>query len=865
MDNMKAKRLILLLAMLVGVANFQCSMFNVQLGVAYAQSMTDEQVIQFAQKEQAAGSSQQAIVEKLLKKGVTPDQLRRIRKKVEAEQRQMGAVDLTGKNANQTQNRMRTNKEKAEDLQRQQSGYMVRSQRSIDEQRYMTRKDRVDALNEEIGFLDIDSLAYYQRLLGQDDSENQVFGRNIFNNQYLTFEPNQNMATPENYRLGPGDNVIIDVWGASQETFEGTVSPDGYIVIEGVGPIKLGGLSVSQARSTVKSRLGKFYSGCSFNLAVGETRTIQVQVIGEVRMPGTYTLSSLSSAFNALYAAGGISDIGTLRNIKVYRAGRQIATIDVYDYLLNGNVKGDVHLQDNDVISVDAYECLVNVRGKVKRPMFYEMKRTESVLQVLKNAGGFTGDAFTKNIRLTRKAGNEYSMHTVDEFQMSSFTLMDGDSLYVDSVIARFSNMVEVRGAVKHAGQYELGGDVQTVRGLLQVADGLREDAYQSRAVMHRERDDFSLEMLNVDVEGILNGTVADIPLKKGDVLFVPSVIDMKGEQTLTIRGEVLYPGEYVFAENTSVEDLILMAGGLTPAASMAKVDVYRRILDSKALESSETSAEVFSFALNDGLRSTDSTFALKPYDVIVVRRSPAYNEQQTVRVEGCINFEGDYAMNTKNYRLSDLVRDAGGLSSLAHARGARLVRQMTEEEKLQRENSLRAAQIQMYEEAMQSEKQYDMAHADSLMSLRLDLGDTYPLSINLEEALQSPGGPADIVMREGDLLVIPQVSNTVKVSGEVVYPVSMSYMKGKKLNYYIQRAGGYGNRAKKKGAYAIYMNGSADKINRFSRKDIEPGCEIVVPSKAQRSKMTTGEIMAIASGSASLSSVVVALISILK
>ena len=865
MDNMKAKRLILLLAMLVGVANFQCLMFNVQLGVAYAQSMTDEQVIQFAQKEQAAGSSQQAIVEKLLKKGVTPDQLRRIRKKVEAEQRQMGAVDLTGKNANQTQNRMRTNKEKAEDLQRQQSGYMVRSQRSVEEQRYMTRQDRMDALNEEIGFLDIDSLAYYQRLLAQDGSENQVFGRNIFNNQYLTFEPNQNMATPENYRLGPGDNVIIDVWGASQETFEGTVSPDGYIVIEGVGPIKLGGLSVSQARSTVKSRLGKFYSGCSFNLAVGETRTIQVQVIGEVRMPGTYTLSSLSSAFNALYAAGGISDIGTLRNIKVYRSGRQIATIDVYDYLLNGNVKGDVHLQDNDVISVDAYECLVNVRGKVKRPMFYEMKRTESVLQVLKNAGGFTGDAFTKNIRLTRKAGNEYSMHTVDEFQMSSFTLMDGDSIFVDSVIARFSNMVEVRGAVKHAGQYELGGDVQTVRGLLQVADGVREDAYQSRAVMHRERDDFSLEMLNIDIEGILNGTVADIPLKKGDVLFVPSVIDMKGEQTLTIRGEVLYPGEYVFAENTSVEDLILMAGGLTPAASMAKVDVYRRILDTKALESSEISAEVFSFALNDGLRSTDSTFALKPYDVIVVRRSPAYNEQQTVRVEGCINFEGDYAMNTKNYRLSDLVRDAGGLSSLAHARGARLVRQMTEEEKLQRENSLRAAQIQMYEEAMQSERQYDMAHADSLMSLRLDLGDTYPLSINLEEALQAPGGPADIVMREGDLLVIPQVSNTVKVSGEVVYPVSMSYMKGKKLNYYIQRAGGYGNRAKKKGAYAIYMNGSADKINRFSRKDIEPGCEIVVPSKAQRSKMTTGEIMAIASGSASLSSVVVALISILK
>lgn len=831
---------------------------------AYSQSMTDDQVIQFVQKEQAAGSNQQSIVQKLLKKGVTVEQLRRIRKKVEAEQNQMGAVDLTGKNANQTAKRVRTNKEKAEDLYRQKSGYMVRSQREVEEQRYLTRKDQMENLNEEIGFLDIDSLMYYQEMFGRED-ENQVFGRNIFNNKLLTFEPNQNMATPANYRLGAGDNVIIDVWGASQETFEGTVSPDGYIVIEGVGPIKVGGLSVSQATSLIRNTLSRYYSDCRINLAVGETRSIQVQVIGEVRMPGTYTLSSLSSAFNALYAAGGISDIGTLRNIRVFRSGRQIATIDVYDYLLNGNTKGDVRLQDNDVISVDAYECLVNVRGKVKRPMFYEMKATESVQQVIRNAGGFAGDAFTKNVRLTRKSGNEYSMHTIDEFKMSSFTLKDGDSIFVDSVLARFSNMVEVRGAVRHAGQFELGGDVQTVRGLLQVADGLREDAFRSRAVMHREKDDLTLEMINVDIEGILNGTVADIPLRKGDVLFVPSTVDMKGEQTLSIRGEVLYPGDYQFAENTSVEDLILMAGGLTPAASMAKVDVFRRLQDYKATEATDASAEVFSMSLNDGFRSSEGSFALMPYDVVVVRKSPAYNQQQTVRVEGCINFEGDYAMSTKNYRLSDLVKAAGGLTNLAHARGARLTRQMTEEEKIQRENSLRAAQIQMYEEAMQSEKSYNMAQADSLMSLKLDLGDTYPMSINLEEAIKNPGSAADIVMREGDLLVIPQFSNTVKVSGEVVYPVSMGYTKSKKLSYYIKRAGGYGNRAKKKGVYAIYMNGSAEKINRRSSRDIEPGCEIVVPTKKTSKRMTTGEIMAIASGGASLASVVVALISILK
>lgn len=831
---------------------------------AYGQSMTDDQVIQFVQKEQASGQNQQSIVQKLLKKGVTMEQLRRIRKKVEAEQNQMGAVDLTGKNANQTVNRVRTNKEKAEDLYRQKSGYMVRSQREVDEQRYLTRKDQLEGLNDEIGFLDIDSLMYYQEMFGRED-ENQVFGRNIFNNKLLTFEPNQNMATPANYRLGAGDNVIIDVWGASQETFEGTVSPDGYIVIEGIGPIKVGGLSVSQATSLIRSTLSKYYSDCRINLAVGETRSIQVQVIGEVRMPGTYTMSSLSSAFNALYAAGGISDIGTLRNIRVFRSGRQIATIDVYDYLLNGNTKGDVRLQDNDVISVDAYECLVNVRGKVKRPMFYEMKATESVQQVIRNAGGFTGDAFTKNVRLTRKSGNEYSMHTVDEFKMSSFTLMDGDSIFVDSVLARFSNMVEVRGAVRHAGQFELGGDVQTVRGLLQVADGLREDAFRSRAVMHREKEDLTLEMINVDIEGILNGTVADIPLRRGDVLFVPSTVDMKGEQTLTVRGEVLYPGDYKYADNTTVEDLILMAGGLTPAASMAKVDVFRRLHDYRATQSTDASAEVFSMSLNDGFRSSENGFTLMPYDVVVVRKSPAYNEQQTVRVEGCINFEGDYAMSTKNYRLSDLVKAAGGLSSLAHARGARLTRKMTEEEKLQRENSLRAAQIQMYEEAMESEKTYNMAQADSLMSLKLDLGDTYPMSINLEEAIKNPGGTADIIMREGDLLVIPQFSNTVKVSGEVVYPVSMGYAKGKKLNYYIKRAGGYGNRAKKKGVYAIYMNGAAEKINRNSSKDIEPGCEIVVPTKKAGKRMTTGEVMAIASGGASLASVVVALISLLK
>ncbi len=828
----------------------------------FAQSMTDDQVIRYAQQEQANGRSQQSIVQQLFKKGVTAEQLRRIRKKLEAEQSQLGAVDLTGGKQQTTgQNRQRTNKEKALESLQQKNGYMVQSR--TEQLRRPTRQERMDGLNDEIAFLDIDSLIYYQNMFMD---ESAVFGRDIFNNPYLTFEPNQNMATPANYRLGSGDQVLIDVWGASQQTFDCIVSPDGYVVVEGVGPIKLGGLSVSQATSAVKSKLGQYYSDCSISLSVGETRSIQVQVLGEVKTPGTYTLSSLSSAFNALYAAGGISEIGTLRNIKVYRSGRQISTIDVYDYLLNGNSAGDVRLQDNDVVLVGPYDCLVNVRGKVKRPMWYEMKSNESVKQVLSYAGGFAGDAYTKNVALTRKQGAEYSMHTVDEFQMGSFQLKDQDSIYVDSVLARFSNMVEVRGAVKHAGQFELGGNIQTVKELLLAAEGLREDAFRTRAVMHREKDDLSLEMVTVDVEGILDGKIADIPLKNHDVLFVPSTTDMRGEQTFEILGEVLYPGTYQYADNTCVEDLILQAGGLTPAASTAKVDVFRRIRKPGATVNSEEMAEVFTVQLYDGLRSGDSICTLMPFDVVVVRKSPAYSEQENVKVTGCVNFEGEYSMTNKNYRLSDLVKSAGGLSSLAYAKGARLERMMTESEKMQRENAMRASQIQMYEEAMQNtDKNYNMSLADSLLNMKLELGTTYPVAVDLEEALKNPGGSDDIVLREGDELIIPQYSNTVKISGEVMYPISMSWEKGKKLSYYIKHAGGFGNRAKKSQVYAVYMNGAVEKINRLKSNDIQPGCEIVVPSKPQGNKMTTGEIMAISSGGASLASVVVALISILK
>lgn len=828
-----------------------------------AQSMSDDKVIQFVLDEQENGASQQDIASQLLKKGVTAEQLRRVRKKYEAEKGQLGAVDLTGRNSNVSQSRLRDEKQKnGQDAQKRNS-YMLKSQYEL--QNKVGRGEQMALLNEEMSFLDIDSLVYYQNLL--NTREDEVFGRNIFNNKLLTFEPNLNMVTPSDYKLGAGDYVYIDIWGASQETFEGTVSPDGTMTLSGIGPIKLSGLTVKDANTYLKRKLGKYYADSDINLTVGETRSIQVQVMGEVAVPGTYTLSSLSSTFNALYAAGGISNIGTLRDIKVFRQGKEVATIDVYDYILNGNISGDVRLQDNDVIIVGAYDCLVKIAGKVKRPMFYEMKKDESVSTILDYSGGFTGDAYKKNVRLIRKSGSEYSIHTINEFDLSTFMLNDGDSLFVDSVIPRFSNMVEIRGAVFHPGMYQMGGEINTVRDLVSVSEGLREDAFTGRAVMHRTKDDLSLEVVPVDILGIIEGRVADILLKKNDVLFVPSKLDMMGERTLKITGEVNYPGTYVFASNTTIEDLILQAGGLTNSASMVKVDVFRRIYDAKANVVSDTIAETHSFALKDGF-VVDGVqgFVLEPFDEVVVRQSPSYVKQQTVTISGSVSFSGDYTMSTRDYRLSDLVRDAGGLASNAYAKGARLERRMTDDERLQRETTLRASQIALYEESMKSEnKNFDLNRADSLLTMKLDIGETYPVAISLDKALEEPNGLDDMVLREGDKLIIPQYSNTVKVSGDVMYPISMNYQKGKSLKYYIKRAGGYGDNARKKRVYAIYMNGSVELISHNSSKDIQPGCEIVVPSKQQKRQLSTAEMMSMGTSAASIATMIITVANILK
>lgn len=833
----------------------------------HAQSMSDNQVIQYVLEQQQAGKNQAYIVQNLLKKGVTLEQLQKIRKKISAQKEQLGAVSLEGTGVKVSDSRMRTDKQLEGEPYQKKNNYMVRSQaRGVAGKDNYTEEEQERLMNEAVDFFDLDSLAYYRNL--EETSEDQVFGRNLFKtNNELTFQPNLNIATPANYRLGAGDVVIIDVWGASQETFEGTISPDGTVTITGIGPIKLAGLTVAQAKGALKSRMGKYYQGSSIDLALGETRSIIVQVMGEVKKPGTYTLSSLSTAFNALYAAGGISDIGTLRDIKVYRTGRQIASIDVYDYILNGNSSGDIRLQDNDIIVVGSYDCLVRIKGKVKRPMFYEMKSSESVSTILSYAGGFTGDAYKKNVRLIRKSGAEYSIHTIGEFDMNGFNLNDGDSIYVDSVVERYSNMVEIRGAVYHPGMYQMGGGISGVRDLITAAEGVRDDAFLNRAVMHRQREDMTLEVIPVDVKGLLEGNVPDIPLKKNDVLYIHSRKEDVTNKTVSISGEVMYPGTYQYADNTTLEDIVLQAGGLTDAASLSKVDVFRRHFDPKSLEYIDETSETYSFALRDGfVVDGEQGFVLQPYDVVVVRKSPTYSPMETVTVTGCVNFEGNYLITNRDYKLSDLIKAAGGLSKIAYAKGAHIERTLTDEERQQQEASLRASQIELYEESMKDNKQnISIEQGEALIDMKMNLKGIGSIPVDLEAAIKSPGCDEDIMLRPGDKLIVPEYSASVKIIGDVMFPVTISYKKGESLDYYIKRAGGYGDNARKKRVYAIYMNGSAKLLSHHSKSAIQPGCQIVVPSKKNKNKMSTAEILSIGSSSASIAAVVATIANILK
>ena len=822
---------ILIIAFMLGL----CS-----LGTFAQSGMTDEQVMQFVVKEYKKGTDQTQIVTKLMQRGVDINQIRRVKNTYDRMKNKQGLG--TVEDSKSPQSRLRTNngnkKEQVVQAMQEQRTKVQRnsSQRvqSVREARHTYNEADEDfmEIKSQLGMMMPDSLETIYII----EDKRKVFGRDIFNNKNLSFEPNMNIATPQNYKLGPGDAVFIDIYGASQRTIESTVSPEGTITIDGFGPVQVSGMTVAQANSHLRSTLGSRYSSSQIRLTVGQTRTIMVNVMGEVNAPGTYTLSAFASVFHALYMAGGVNDLGTLRNIKVYRNNKLISTVDIYDYILNGKLTGNVRLAENDVIVVGPYDCLVNITGKVKRPMFYEMRRNESVGTLMKYAGGFTGDAYTKSVRLVRKTGREYSVYNVDEFDMNSFHLADEDSVNVDSIIPRFSNMAEVKGAVFRPGMYQVGGN---------------EEAFTAHAVMHRMKEDRTLQVISVDIDGIMKGRVPDMALKPNDVLFIPTKQEMMEEQTITIHGEVQYPGVYKYADNETLEDFVLQAGGLKQTASTVKVDVARRVSNPKALQTDSIIARTYSFALKDGfVIDGEPGFTLMPFDEVYVRKSPGFYKQQNVVVEGEVMFSGTYTLERKNQRLSDVIKAAGGVNDRAYTKGARLERKFTPEERLRTETLLDMAKSNT------SEK-------DSININKIDIGDVYYVGIELDKALAEPGGDEDIVLREGDRLIVPQYTSTVKVSGDVMYPNTVGYQKGKRAGYYIDQAGGWGNRAKKKQTFIIYMNGKVARVAHNAKP--EPGCEIFVPSKAPRDPRMLSQTISIASGVASFATIIATLANIIK
>ena len=716
-----------------------------------------------------------------------------------------------------------------------------------------------------------DTATMYNNLLKQlSRNRKKVWGRDIFNNKSLSFEPNMNMALPRNYRIGPGDAVFIDVYGASQKSYQTTVAPDGIITLDGFGPIQVSGLTVAQANSRIREKLGRRYSSSSIRLSVGQTHTIMVNVVGEVKTPGTYTLSAFATVFNALYMAGGIGELGTLRNIKVYRGGTLISTVDVYDFLRRGHLTGNVRLADNDVIVVGPYEMLAQVSGKVKRPMFYEMKRGESLGTLISYAGGFAGDAYTRSVRVRRKTGRQYSIFNVNEFDMRSFRVSDEDSVSVDSVIPRYENMVEVKGAVFRPGMYEVGGRINSVRGLIEAADGLTEAAFSPHAVLHRKKADRTLEVISVDVDGILTGRVADIPLQNEDVLFIPTKTEVQEQQTITIHGEVLYPGVYKYADNESLEDFILQAGGLKQTASTVRVDVSRRISNPQALAPDSVIARTYSFSLRDGFVIDGAPgFVLEPFDEVYVRKSPGTNVQQNVSIEGEVVFAGNYTLTSRRMRLSDIFKAAGGGTELAYIKGARLERRPTPSERLRMEAAYKMQQEQqrknMIDLAVKT-KNATIVQAvqenDKKTQEKFQVPDSYPVGIELDKAIVNPGGDEDVLLREGDRIIVPQYNGTVKINGAVMYPNTVGYVEGKSVAYYIDQAGGFASDAKKSNTYILYMNGMLAKVGHNAK--VRPGCEIIVPTKIQ-SRMSLAETLSVGSSAASIAAVIATIANLLK
>lgn len=771
--------------------NIRRVLLSLFLSVALvASAITDDEVISYIKSQTAAGKSNKEIGKELMAKGVTPEQAKRIKARLEENQQSETAVTDKGLSANRVERKHDASTE-------------VNSETMVDVKR------EVDGGND------------------GNVSRGQIYGHRVFNTRQLSFEPNENVATPKSYRLGPGDEVMIDIWGASEDHLRQTISPEGSIMISQIGPIYLNGMTINEANKHIKNTFAKKYSGVTdaetdIQLTLGQVRTIQVDILGEVAQPGTFRLSPFSSVFHALYRAGGINDIGSLRNIQVLRNGKKIAGVDIYEYLFDGKTSGNIRLEEGDVIIVPPYEQLVSIEGNVKRPMYYEIKPNQTVKELIEYSGGFTGNAYDTMVKLARQSGTENELYNIGTDEYETYKLQDGDILTVGTILDRYANRVEIKGSVYRPGIFAIDKDIKTVGDLVRKADGITEDAYTDRVLLFREGEDLELTLVSLDLNKILDGSAPDVELKRNDILVISSIHELEERGALTIQGQVARPGSYPYADNTTLEDLIFQAGGLLEGASTARIDIARRIVNPASLEQTQQLAKIYTLKIENGLAVGEGKgFILHPYDYVVIRRSPGYAVQKTVTVGGEVLFEGSFVLQKRNERISEVVERAGGVLDKAYLKGAYLTRRLTDDEFEARQAALRFA---IHNSRGSSN--------DSIALEKIEVSRSYNVGIDLEKALNNPGSSYDLVLHPGDNLFIPEQQSTVKISGEVMYPNAVLYQPGMKLKHYINQAGGFGPSARKNKIYIIYMNGTVAQAK--GNTPIEPGCHIIVPSKAK-------------------------------
>lgn len=839
--------------------------------------LTDAQIQKLITQLEASGYSEQQLEVLAQSRGMSSSQIAKLRQRIEAVKSGKTTGTATSQNPN---SRLRT----SPDFNYNQSA---------------AAGDRSSTFDPFSSIFPVDTL--------QDEDELEIFGMSFFKNSELTFDPSLNVATPKGYLIGPGDQIIIDVWGASEQNYQLEVSPDGYVVIQNIGPVYVNGMTVESAESLLKSKLKRIYSTLGSNtfaqISLGQIHTISVNVVGEVQHPGTYEISSFGTAFNALYLAGGPTEKGSFRDIQIFRGGKQVGILDAYEFLIFGEGQ-NVMLQDEDVLLVKPYHNRITIKGEVKRPAYYETKDQESLERALTYAGGVTANAYIKSISIRRNLDNRKTVQTVEKSFFADLILKDGDEIDVGKIQNQFVDRIRIEGAVNHPGEFQLQPDMKLSDALIQ-ADGLRGDAFLLRGVIVRQNPDFSLTTLAFNPQLVVNGD-EDVVLQSEDLIKLLSIFDLHEDYTVTIEGEVMLPGEFPYADEMTVEDLIYLANGFKESAARSFVEVARRISEKNGGDG-DHSAQIFNFPISADLSISESasTFILQPFDLIVIRQSPFYEKQEVVEVEGEVQFPGKYALENKMERISDLLKRTGGLTRYAYAEGATLIRRteyyMSQEEKeklleLQRQQlEFQKEQQQVYGQTGTSSgansnnmnqsmysglSMYDNGEdidsralirrqmMEEILSKDTTANSTYffkeqePIGIKLDEILKNPGSKYDMILQEGDILSIPRELQTVRMRGEVLYPSTVRFDNKRTFKEYISQAGGFSDLAKKGKSYVVFANGNAQRTRTFlwfkNYPDVQPGAEVIVPKKNTQNKMTPQAWVSLTSGIATLSLVII-------